>query len=367
MKTSRLIIGMGAICTITFVSLLFIRHNGIVPSSANVTVSGSKTVAGNGAANLDDAVRNLQARIARCPKDASLHFELSALYRSSNMPKEAIYEINKAIELGKPEERAFYFGFLADMQLDIGNKAEALKAYREALRAANQLYVGKWSDTNGPMNWRNMGIKLYASKYAFEAGKILQGSSRYKEAEQSYERALVLIVSYCAPIQAIRNQNQNVMVNVLDPLELRNKTWLCLQDVQDKLKTSRPSRQWVSSQIPAFQWSRQNATPETEKMVEDVERCRVNAGPALHGIVAGYYLQSGQFENAVIQYLAQIEKEPDSYEPLRGLGYTYVLQGRLDEAIEAYDKAIVLGDDGSKALVDKVKRARTAYAKRTRK
>ena len=67
-------------------------------------------------------------------------------------------------------------------------------------------------------------------------------------------------------------------------------------------------------------------------------------------------LQGGQIDQAVIQLQSAIEKDPDLWQANQYLGNALYQQGRMAEAVEAFEKALAHNPDPQmRAWVDQLK------------
>jgi tetratricopeptide (TPR) repeat protein len=57
------------------------------------------------------------------------------------------------------------------------------------------------------------------------------------------------------------------------------------------------------------------------------------------------YAQNGEFDKAIAEYEAVLDKEPDNVSALSNLGVVYYNTGELDKAISQYEKAIDLSPE----------------------
>jgi tetratricopeptide (TPR) repeat protein len=64
-----------------------------------------------------------------------------------------------------------------------------------------------------------------------------------------------------------------------------------------------------------------------------------------HFLQGNTYAQNGQFEEAIAEYLAVLEIEPDHVSAMTNLGVAYYNTGQLEEAIAQYKEALDIAPD----------------------
>jgi superkiller protein 3 len=88
------------------------------------------------------------------------------------------------------------------------------------------------------------------------------------------------------------------------------------------------------------------AGPATPIPEDEAPTVAVESGTAEEHFQKGNeYAQQGQFQEAIDEYLAALEIEPEHVSALTNLGVAYYNTGRLQEAITQYEKAIAIAPE----------------------
>jgi Flp pilus assembly protein TadD len=73
--------------------------------------------------------------------------------------------------------------------------------------------------------------------------------------------------------------------------------------------------------------------------------CGDTVSPDEHFQKGNEAAQAGDYEQAIVEFEAVLEKEPENVSAMSNLGVVYYNLGRLDEAIEQYQKAIEIAPE----------------------
>lgn len=94
-------------------------------------------------------------------------------------------------------------------------------------------------------------------------------------------------------------------------------------------------------------YGRHDRASVTEKALQSLEE-EVRADPSNPGLrvaVAGAYLASNRYKEAIAQYQEALSVQPDNQQALIGVGHALYIAGRQDEAVEPYEQVVELNRD----------------------
>ena len=183
----------------------------------------------------------------------------------------------------------------------------------------------------------------------------------YVKAEASYERSLAQGLAWTqVPSNSCKNAHGPIAVNLAD--SERN-----FKLVKKKLTAQRPTIAWIMQNFPmggtVFDVSSKDKTIAEKHIGELEERilCGRTRGPGPLLVLGSSYQMVGRTEDAVIVLLVAAISYPEDAEVWRELGWTYLLQGRLENALAAFDTSAKLGNKFSRDVISPVKRLMTSF------
>ena len=272
------------------------------------------------------------------PHNARLHFELAGALQAVGDKSRYLEHIKLAARLA-PKNSLYQFG-LAEAYRAQGLKGLALK---KALHAA-EIGAGDAQDMT-PLYYQ-----LVAELEA-ETGK-------HAAAEHWYEKALAAFSAYQGVAACTRNDEiPKRWRSTIERIGSR------LAGVQRGLGERRPSQQWLQANIPWFRFGRpergaQVPLPQAEigRLTHKLASQRV-VGSGIHIDLGALLLTVGQTGSAIVEFLAAVEIDGKQSKAWQMLGAAYVRQGRLDEALAAFDKSCKLGNQDSCVLYRKTREA----------
>jgi tetratricopeptide (TPR) repeat protein len=259
----------------------------------------------------DAAVRAYDAALAEAPKLAEAHFNRANLLRRAGRYQDALDGYDRALAL-RPRWAAVHLNRGA-LLAERGQAGAAVAAYREATRIEPQ----------NNRAWSNLGNALSAL-------------GRHQEAIAALRTALRL-----APESAIGLFNLgNALTAAGKPVEATQSFMAALVQQPDMAEAA----------VNLAARLRQLGQPDAALQAAQVA---VNAAPALPQAqlaLASAQYDLGYFVAAEASLRAALALSPGWALALANLGLVLSAQGQLDEALRAYDDAIVHAPDEAQAL-----------------
>lgn len=272
------------------------------------------------------------------PRNAQLHFELAVALQAAGDKSGYLEHIKLAASLAP--QNSFYRFNLAEAYRAQGLKTLALK---NALYAAD---IGRHD------------AKDMTPLYYQLVAELMAETGRRATAEHWYENALAALSAYqgvaaCRRIDEIPKQWRSTVE------EVRHR----LSGIRRELGKNRPTQQWVATNMPWFQFGQHENGMQMSCMRNKIDKLahrlatRQVMGSGIHIDLGMLLLTSGQVENATIEFLAALQIDEKQSKAWQMLGTAYVKEGRLDEAVSAFNKSCKLGNRDSCTLYKKTQEA----------
>jgi tetratricopeptide (TPR) repeat protein len=280
------------------------------------------------------AIKQVRNRLHHTPGSGALHFELAGLLKADGNISGYLDQMRSAVQL---EPRNYIYRLsLAFTYQELGRKQLALGNYQAAARLSHE----QSSSLRDPAIFNRA------------AAELLQELGRYAEAETTYERSLAQLSAAAFGPDGVSTQDMDSSRQAM----LRQ-----LGQVRGALAESRPTSSWVRANMPWVESDRPSDTGSAEEAETRLKECeRALQTGTIGGALPHYdlgvaYLTVGRLDEAVVELLAAIELEPDRKMAWDELGWAYLLQNRLPDAAQAFDKADKLGLPGSAYYANKVR------------
>jgi tetratricopeptide (TPR) repeat protein len=292
--------------------------------------------------DVDKIISDLRAQIAQDPQNAYLHEQLGLVLAGKDL-KAGLAEINTAIGLapGDSSIRAA----LAQVYETAGKTTEAMDNYAQAAVLADSMKV--FTPHNryaGVFDWAAETQKSRSYLYNEKIAKYFESMGRYHEAELKYERALTILSAYPPTILDANGVRQPAPFADAATTSIYTE----LAELQSRLGPTRPPVAWTRNQIRLNLVLPANGHKHDATIKEMLGRVKTGAtaGCGPHADLGLWYLESGQVEQAVVEYSASNEFDADSNSWYQ-MGYALLLQGRLDDAAIAYQMCQSLDRQGA--------------------
>jgi tetratricopeptide (TPR) repeat protein len=259
----------------------------------------------------EGAVRAYEAALAELPELAEAHFNRANLLRRAGRHQDALAGYDRALAL-RPRWAAAHLNRGA-LLAEQGQASEAIAAYRQATRI----------EPNNNRAWSNLG-------------NALSGLERHQEAIAALRTALRL-----APDSAVG------LFNLGNALSAAGKPAEAAQSYMAAL-VQEPCM--VEAAVNLSARLRQMGQPEAALQAAQVAVNAAAALPQAHMALGTAHYDMGHFAAAEQALRAALALHPGWALGLANLGLVLSAQGRLDEALVAYDSAIARAPDEKQAL-----------------
>jgi superkiller protein 3 len=314
------------------------------------------------ALKLDEAVAAYHRALALEPDYAKAHYNLGIVLRQQKKPGEAVVAYRKAIALGlnSPEP---YIG-LGNALAEQKKLGEAEAAFRKAIalkrddalphyNLGNALYGQKKLEEAVKAYRRAIDLQPDYADACFNLGNALHAQNKLDEAIKAYRRAIDLRPKYaeahCNLGQALPDRGEFAQALTQrrrgHELGSRNPRW------------PYPSARWVREsehlvELKARldrgldgQEAAAAARAYLAGLPAEERRACVRLWGTIHLNLGNAYCNQGKLDQAIAAYRKALVLEPDRTAAHNNLGIVLRQQGKLDEAIAAYSKVIELEPD----------------------
>lgn len=312
----------------------------VVDHSAKKQVRTDSTHVGihHGTKSSDAVIANLRSQIETQPQNDELRYQLANAYGDRGDMQSFFREMRIAASLAP--SKSLYRWVLAINYQKQGNDLDALNNACIAARLGTK------------------DAKNLVPRYNKLAADVLMEKGRYRQAEQTYERALAQLSAYAPEISPLGSNASRT-----DWGKFEDEVKHSLSLIRDKLATQRPTQAWIRKDMPWFLFGVADNAKSLAASKEYIARTAPGArsgklgklgGAGTHSLLALNYLTIGDAQDAVIESLAAIELDPKRAIDWQTLGAAYVRQNRLGDAANAFQKSCDLGDQDSCTLGQKM-------------
>jgi len=283
-----------------------------------------------------NAIANYNSSIRLNPKNATVYYNLAKAYEKTGDSKNAVERYKRVLKMtpGAVDVMAA----LAGAYFSSGNYDESIKLFekviekqpRDASAYANigLAYGGKGLWEKETVNYKKaISLNPKDPVIHFNLAVACEKRNRYRDAASEYRAVLKI------------NPDDTDAINGLANCYLRDKKYTSAIKLYEKIAKISPKNGSVYAGL-GFAYGQTKKYKQATKNYEKALKYGYHPTMEELNILAGYYLNVKNYNNAIKTYKEMIELNPKKAEIYSGLAHIYNLKGDTDKEIEYYKKSL---------------------------